>query len=136
MQNTIFFKHNFIVLLKHNFVVLFKPNFVVIFKHDFVVLFIHDFVVLFKHNFVALFKGCDRLCKVVKLSMQCCGKLLSISFDLICKSWVLAQILRSKLLLWGSSLKSHSLRVTLYLLIISWIVPSVIYLVYVKVVYA
>ena len=27
------------------------------------------------------FKGSDRLCKVVKLSMQCCGKLLSDSFE-------------------------------------------------------
>ena len=26
------------------------------------------------------FKECDRLCKVVELSMQCCGKLLSDSF--------------------------------------------------------
>ena len=24
-----------------------------------------------------MFKGSDRLCKVVKLSIQCCGKLLS-----------------------------------------------------------
>ena len=28
-----------------------------------------------------LFKGSDRLCKVVELSMQCCGKLLSDSFE-------------------------------------------------------
>ena len=27
------------------------------------------------------FKGSGRLCKVVKLSMQCCGKLLSDSFE-------------------------------------------------------
>jgi len=27
------------------------------------------------------FKGSDRLCKVVELSMQCCGKLLSDSFE-------------------------------------------------------
>ena len=26
-------------------------------------------------------KGSDRLCKVVELSMQCCGKLLSASFE-------------------------------------------------------
>jgi len=28
----------------------------------------------------ASFKGSDQLCKVVELSMQCCGKLLSDSF--------------------------------------------------------
>ena len=28
-----------------------------------------------------LLKGSDRLCKVVELSMQCCGKLLSDSFE-------------------------------------------------------
>ena len=27
-----------------------------------------------------IFKGSDRLCKLVELSMQCCGKLLSDSF--------------------------------------------------------
>ena len=27
------------------------------------------------------FKGCDQLCKVVELSMQCCGKLLLDSFE-------------------------------------------------------
>ena len=30
---------------------------------------------------VVSFKGSDRLCKVVELSMQCCGKLLSDSFE-------------------------------------------------------
>ena len=54
-----------------------------------------------------LFKGSDRPCKVVKLSMLCCGNLLSGSFELyiklfkICQFWVWAQIRRSKLLLWG-----------------------------------
>ena len=28
-----------------------------------------------------VFKGSDRLCKVVELSMQCCGKLLPDSFE-------------------------------------------------------
>ena len=28
-----------------------------------------------------IFKGSDRLCKVVELCMQCCGKLLSDSFE-------------------------------------------------------
>ena len=31
--------------------------------------------------FPPFLKGSDRLCKVVKLSMQCCGKLLSDSFE-------------------------------------------------------
>ena len=32
-------------------------------------------------NFKTFLKGSDRLCKVVELSMQCCGKLLSDSFE-------------------------------------------------------
>ena len=39
-----------------------------------------DFKVLFLLP-VVVFKGSDRLCKVVELSMQCCGKLLSNSFE-------------------------------------------------------
>ena len=30
---------------------------------------------------IVMLKGSDRLCKVVELSMQCCGKLLSDSFE-------------------------------------------------------
>jgi len=50
-------------------------------------------------------KWSDWLCEVIELSMQSCGKLLSNSFETynflkICKSWVWAQIRRSKLLLW------------------------------------
>ena len=36
---------------------------------------------LFFENLSLMFKGSDRLCKVVELSMQCCGKLLSDSFE-------------------------------------------------------
>ena len=41
--------------------------------------FLHPyFFKLFKKNW---FEGIDRLCKVVELSIQCCGKLLSDSFE-------------------------------------------------------
>ncbi len=33
------------------------------------------------HTIQTKLKGSDRLCKVVELSMQCCGKLLSDSFE-------------------------------------------------------
>ena len=32
-------------------------------------------------DILEMVKGSDRLCKVVELSMQCCGKLLSDSFE-------------------------------------------------------
>ena len=35
-----------------------------------------------QNSFLITFKGSDRLCKVVKLSMQCCGKLFSDSFEM------------------------------------------------------
>ena len=35
----------------------------------------------FLENNIKQLKGSDRLCKVVELSMQCCGKLLSDSFE-------------------------------------------------------
>ena len=48
------------------------------------------------------FKGTDRLCKVVKLSMQWCGQILlrHINFLKICKSWVWAQSRLSKSYVW------------------------------------
>ena len=54
---------------------------------DYFVNFIEDLVVDKKLDFVLKellkgnFKGSDRLCKVVELSMQCCGKLVSYSFE-------------------------------------------------------
>ena len=42
-----------------------------------------NFILLKLKSPIAIFqvKGSDRLCKVVKLNMQCCGKLLSDSFE-------------------------------------------------------
>ena len=41
----------------------------------------NEAILLFKSIFKIIVKGSDRLCKVVKLSMQCSGKLLSDSFE-------------------------------------------------------
>ncbi len=47
--------------------------------------FINGFMFVSEYTIVAeyinVLKGSDRLCKVVELSMQCCGKLLSDSFE-------------------------------------------------------
>ena len=47
--------------------------------------FINGFMFVSEYTIVAeyinVLKGSDRLCKIVELSMQCCGKLLSDSFE-------------------------------------------------------
>ena len=47
------------------------------------IVFLHRSLLRLKLGFgiIFSFKGSNRLCKVVELSMQCCGKLLSDSFE-------------------------------------------------------
>ena len=40
-----------------------------------------NFAIIVIISFTNIIKGSDRLCKVVELSMQCCGKFLSDSFE-------------------------------------------------------
>ena len=51
-----------------------------VYKSDPLKVMMGQFLTKNKWNY-SIFKGSGRLCKVVKLSMQCCGKLLSDSIE-------------------------------------------------------